>query len=201
MDTTSVAGMGGIAPAMPQRVFLSHTSDLGKPDESGSFVAAASGRRPSGPPGVVVYFAARETSPAAYCGAPCAECGRSFPLAVTYHSRALVPWPMGPRSPGHRPLAVSGRAMEPGTVGRRNRHEARRRRGPDSGSGSPRPVGPGRSRDGRWSTGSTVRGAAHRTYDQRLRLERILSVRARRHRLRLTGGPDHHRGGPGHQVS
>src|SRR5258706_530184 len=32
---------GSSTAAVPQRVFLSHTSDLGKPDESGSFVAAA----------------------------------------------------------------------------------------------------------------------------------------------------------------
>jgi hypothetical protein len=31
----------GITAAIPQRVFLSHTSDLGKHTEPGSFVAAA----------------------------------------------------------------------------------------------------------------------------------------------------------------
>ena len=31
----------GTTTAVPRRVFLSHTSDLGKPDEPGSFVSAA----------------------------------------------------------------------------------------------------------------------------------------------------------------
>jgi hypothetical protein len=33
--------LSGITGATPLRVFLSHTADLGKPDEAGSFVAAA----------------------------------------------------------------------------------------------------------------------------------------------------------------
>jgi hypothetical protein len=41
MDPIGTAGTGGITAATPLRVFLSHTSDLGKPDEPGSFVAAA----------------------------------------------------------------------------------------------------------------------------------------------------------------
>jgi len=41
MDPSSTAGTGGITAATPLRVFLSHTSDPGKPDEPGSFVAAA----------------------------------------------------------------------------------------------------------------------------------------------------------------
>jgi hypothetical protein len=35
MDPIGTAGIGGITTATPQRVFLTHTSDLGKPDELG----------------------------------------------------------------------------------------------------------------------------------------------------------------------
>jgi hypothetical protein len=41
MSPIGTAGTCGITAAMPQRVFLSHTSDLGKPAEAGSFLAAA----------------------------------------------------------------------------------------------------------------------------------------------------------------
>jgi hypothetical protein len=41
MDPIDAAGTGGTTAAVPQRVFLSHTSDLGKHTEPGSFVAAA----------------------------------------------------------------------------------------------------------------------------------------------------------------
>jgi len=34
MDPTGTAGTGGITTATPLRVFLSHTSDLGRPDEA-----------------------------------------------------------------------------------------------------------------------------------------------------------------------
>jgi len=40
MDPIGTAGTGGITAATPLRVFLSHTADLGKSDEKGSFVAA-----------------------------------------------------------------------------------------------------------------------------------------------------------------
>jgi hypothetical protein len=41
MDPIGTAGTGGITAATPQRVFLSHTSRLGRPGGAGSFVAAA----------------------------------------------------------------------------------------------------------------------------------------------------------------
>ena len=42
MDATDATrGSSGTTAAMPLRVFLSHTSDLGKPEQQGSFVAAA----------------------------------------------------------------------------------------------------------------------------------------------------------------
>ncbi len=41
MDPIGTAGTGGITAAVLQRVFLSHTSDLGNHTEPGSFVAAA----------------------------------------------------------------------------------------------------------------------------------------------------------------
>ncbi len=40
-NPTNFAGGSGSTAAAPQRVFLSHTSDLGKYTEPGSFVAAA----------------------------------------------------------------------------------------------------------------------------------------------------------------
>jgi hypothetical protein len=40
MDPIGAAGIGGAA-ATPQRLFLSPTSDLGKPNQPGSFLAAA----------------------------------------------------------------------------------------------------------------------------------------------------------------
>ena len=61
---------GTIGPtAAPRRVFLSHTSDLGEPDELGSFVAAAAAAVLRARHAVtdMVYFAARDTSPAAEC--------------------------------------------------------------------------------------------------------------------------------------
>jgi len=55
--------------ATPQRVFLSHTSDLGKPDEKGSFVAAAVAAVLRARHAVtdMAYSAARDTSPANVC--------------------------------------------------------------------------------------------------------------------------------------
>jgi hypothetical protein len=41
MDPTSTAGTGGSTAATPLRVFLSHTSDLGRPDEAGRSWGAA----------------------------------------------------------------------------------------------------------------------------------------------------------------
>ena len=54
---------------MPQRVFLSHTSDLGMHTEPGSFVAAAveAVLRARHAVTDMAYFAARDTSPAAVC--------------------------------------------------------------------------------------------------------------------------------------
>jgi hypothetical protein len=53
----------------PQRVFVSHTSELGEPDEKGSFVAAAVAAVLRARHAVtdMAYFAARDASPAAYC--------------------------------------------------------------------------------------------------------------------------------------
>src|SRR5215471_6327994 len=53
----------------PLRVFLSHTSDLGGPDEKGSFVAAAVAAVLRARHAVtdMAYFAARDAAPAAVC--------------------------------------------------------------------------------------------------------------------------------------
>src|SRR5262252_434944 len=69
MDPIGTAGIGGITTAAPLRVFLSHTSDLGKPDEPGSFVAAAVAAVLRARHAVtdMAYFAARGNSPAALC--------------------------------------------------------------------------------------------------------------------------------------
>jgi hypothetical protein len=69
MDPIGTAGTGGITAATPLRVFLSHTSDLGKPDEPGSFVAAAveAVLRARHAVTDMAYFAARDTSPANVC--------------------------------------------------------------------------------------------------------------------------------------
>jgi hypothetical protein len=69
MDPIGTAGTGGITAATPLRVFLSHTSDLGQPDEKGSFVAAAVAAVLHARHAVtdMADFAARETSPAVYC--------------------------------------------------------------------------------------------------------------------------------------
>ena len=66
--TDATRGITG-PTAAPRRVFLSHTSDLGKPDESGSFVAAAVAAVLRARHAVtdMAYFGARETSPAATC--------------------------------------------------------------------------------------------------------------------------------------
>jgi hypothetical protein len=67
MDPIGTAGIGGITAATPLRVFLSHTSDLGKPDQPGSFVAAAVAAVLRARHAVtdMAYFAARDTSPSA----------------------------------------------------------------------------------------------------------------------------------------
>src|SRR5215470_7597185 len=69
MDATDTAGIGGITAATPLRVFLSHTSDLGKPDDKGSLVAAAvqAVLRARHAVTDMAYFAARDTSPADVC--------------------------------------------------------------------------------------------------------------------------------------
>jgi hypothetical protein len=68
MNPIDAAGTGIIA-AVPQRVFLSHTSDLGKHTEPGSFVAAAIEAVLCARHAVtdMAYFAARDAAPAA-CG-------------------------------------------------------------------------------------------------------------------------------------
>jgi tetratricopeptide (TPR) repeat protein len=69
MSPNDYAGTGGVTTALPQRVFLSHTSDLGKHTEPGSFVAAAieAVLRARHAVTDMAYFAARDTSPAAVC--------------------------------------------------------------------------------------------------------------------------------------
>jgi hypothetical protein len=69
MNPIGTAGTGGSTAAVPQRIFLSHTSDLGKPDQAGSFVAAAVAAILRARHAVtdMAYFAARDTSPAAVC--------------------------------------------------------------------------------------------------------------------------------------
>jgi Domain of unknown function (DUF4062) len=69
MDPIAISGGAGSSASAPQRVLLSHTSDLGEPDEKGSFVAAAAAAVLRARHAVtdMAYFAARDTSPAAYC--------------------------------------------------------------------------------------------------------------------------------------
>jgi hypothetical protein len=69
MDPTDATRGSGGAAATPQRVFLSHTSDLGKYTEPGSFVAAAVEAMLRARHAVtdMAYFAARHTSPANVC--------------------------------------------------------------------------------------------------------------------------------------
>jgi Domain of unknown function (DUF4062) len=69
MDPIGTAGTGGSTAAVPHRVFLSHTSDLGRPDQPGSFVAAAVAAvlRAGHAVTDMAYFAARDTAPAASC--------------------------------------------------------------------------------------------------------------------------------------
>ena len=67
MDATNATRGSGSTAATPRRVFLSHTSDLGKPDEPGSFVAAAVAAvfRARHAVTDMAYFAARDASAAA----------------------------------------------------------------------------------------------------------------------------------------
>src|SRR5215831_1449944 len=69
------AGTGGITAATPLRIFLSHTSDLGKPGEVGSFVAAAVAAvlRAGHAVTNMAYFAARDMWPADLCTAMVAQ--------------------------------------------------------------------------------------------------------------------------------
>jgi hypothetical protein len=69
MSPIDYVGSGGITAATPQRVFLSHTSDLGKHTDLGSFVAAAveAVLRARHAVTDMAYFAARDASPAAEC--------------------------------------------------------------------------------------------------------------------------------------
>src|SRR5215467_5042348 len=66
MNSIVTGGAAGVAAA-PRRVFLSHTSDLGKHTEPGTFVAAAveAVLRARHAVTDMAYFAARDTSPAA----------------------------------------------------------------------------------------------------------------------------------------
>src|SRR5262245_61530847 len=68
MDPVDFAGSSSIT-AGPRRIFLSHTSDLGKHTEPGSFVAAAveAVLRARHAVTDMAYFAARDESPAAVC--------------------------------------------------------------------------------------------------------------------------------------
>src|SRR5437660_10249893 len=69
MDAIGTVEIGGKVASGPLRVFLSRTSDLGLPDEKGSFVAAAVATvlPPRHAVTDMAYFAARDTSPAAVC--------------------------------------------------------------------------------------------------------------------------------------
>jgi hypothetical protein len=69
MDPIATAGTGGITTATPQRVFLSHTSDLGEHTGPGTFVATAveAVLRARHAVTDMAYLAARGASPAAYC--------------------------------------------------------------------------------------------------------------------------------------
>jgi Domain of unknown function (DUF4062)/Tetratricopeptide repeat len=69
MTPIEIPGRAGITAAVPQRVFLSHTTDLGKHTEPGSFVAAGveAVLRARHAVTDMAYFPARDTSPAAYC--------------------------------------------------------------------------------------------------------------------------------------
>jgi tetratricopeptide (TPR) repeat protein len=68
MSPVDFTGNGGVG-AGPRRIFLSHTSDLGKPDQPGTFVAAAveAVLRARHAVTDMAYFAARDSSPAAVC--------------------------------------------------------------------------------------------------------------------------------------
>jgi len=90
VNPTGTAGTGGITAATPPRVFLSHTSDLGRPGEAGSFVAAA----------VAAMFAARETSPAAACDARIAQSDVHVGIIGLQHG--------GPSATGRTSRAGSG---------------------------------------------------------------------------------------------
>jgi Domain of unknown function (DUF4062) len=69
VNSTGVVGSSRITRPVPQRVFLSHTSDLGKANEPETFVAAAVAAVLRARHAVtdMAYFAARDTSPAALC--------------------------------------------------------------------------------------------------------------------------------------
>ena len=69
MDPIDATRGSGSNTATPLRIFLSHTSDLGKPDEPESFVAAAVAAVLRARHAVtdMAYFAARDTSPASVC--------------------------------------------------------------------------------------------------------------------------------------
>jgi hypothetical protein len=69
MDRTVNLAEAGGSGGGALRVFLSHTSELGKPDEKGSFVAAAVAavQRARHAATDMAYFAARDISPAEDC--------------------------------------------------------------------------------------------------------------------------------------
>src|SRR2546430_15614878 len=92
MSPIDYAGSSGITAAVPQRVFLSHTSDLGKHTEPGSFVAAAvEAVLRAGHAGTdMAYFTARDRAPADTCAS---EVERAPLYAATFGPRYAAPAP------------------------------------------------------------------------------------------------------------
>ncbi|HXM55068.1 MAG TPA: tetratricopeptide repeat protein [Candidatus Dormibacteraeota bacterium] len=85
------APVGAITAATPRRVFLSHTSDLGEPDEKDTFVAAAVAAvlRAGHAVTDMAYFAARDASPAAYSTAMVAESDIYLGIIGVHHGSSV----------------------------------------------------------------------------------------------------------------